>query len=272
MSRESNRALELMASGQLDEAVRLAINAAQQTPEDWHAHYAVGQCYRYAQDYPKACASLVRANELYPRETTVLLALAIARQLNNEYVAAIDALRFALEIDPDYALAYNSLAMTQKLMGAYEKAAHNYDSGVRALARVIGKSLRNAEDSPRLPHWSSRQNLWTQYAMDVAFSSAIDASAERVAWPTGEMAERDERTQEFQGWYWQDRVDAERKRTRLFLPNYFNTFCAQLRADSSYANFVGNRSTALRLMGNFDEADRHLQEAEDFMLPTAGHR
>jgi tetratricopeptide (TPR) repeat protein len=70
------------------------------------------------------------------------LALAIARQLNAEYPAAIDALRLALEIDPDYANAYNTLAMTQKLMGAYEKALHNYDAGAKALARAIVRSLQ----------------------------------------------------------------------------------------------------------------------------------
>ena len=177
-------------------------------------------------------------------------------------------LRLALEIDPDYALAYNTLAMTQKLMGANEKAVHNYDEGAKALARVIAKSLRNAEDSPRLPHWSSRSDLWNQYALDGALYLAAHASVARLAWPTGEMAERDARTREFLGWYWQDHLDAERKLTRLFLPNYFSTFCARLRADSLYANLIGNRSSVLRLMGNAEAADQHLQEAEDFMPPS----
>jgi hypothetical protein len=163
-----------------------------------------------------------------------------------EYAWAGDAVRLALEIDPDYAAAYNTLAMTQKLMGANEKAEHNYDEGAKALARVIAKSLRNAEDSPRLPHWPSRTDLWTQYALVGAMYLAAHASAAHLAWPTGEMAERDARTVEFRGWYWQDRLDAEGKLTRLFLPNYFNTFCARLRADSLYANLIGNRSTMLR--------------------------
>jgi Tfp pilus assembly protein PilF len=66
---------------------------------------------------------------LEPRQPSVLLALGVARQLNGEYAAAIDALRLALEIDPDFAAAYNTLAMTQKRMGANENAAHNYDEG-----------------------------------------------------------------------------------------------------------------------------------------------
>jgi tetratricopeptide (TPR) repeat protein len=267
MSRESEEVLALIASGRLDEAGRLAV-ALPQDSDDWHDHYAVGQYCRFAQDYPKACTALSRANELSPRQPPVLLALAIALQLNAEYAAAIDALRLALEIDPDYALAYNTLAMTQKLMGAYEKAAHNYDAGAKALARVITKSLRNAEDSHRLPDGHSQQNLWLEYAAFGAIYLATHASVAHLAWPTGEMAERDSRTREFRGWYWQDHLDAERKLTRLFLPNYFNTFRARLRADSLYANLVGNRSTVLRLMGNIDEADQHMQEAEDFTPPS----
>jgi tetratricopeptide (TPR) repeat protein len=266
MSREVDQALALITAGKLDEASQLADSALKRDPGDWHVHYVVGQCSRFLRDYAKACAALSRANELAPRQPPVLLALAIARQLNAEYHPAIDAIRLALEIDPDYATAYNTLAMTQKLMGAYEKSAHNYDGGLKALARMIVKSLHNAEDSPRLPHWQSRADLWTEYALFGAIYLVADSSL-CLAWPTGEMGERDARTREFGGWYWQDCLDAEQKMTRLFLPNYFNTFCARLRADPLYANLVGNRSTVLRLMGNIEEADRHLQEAEDFTPP-----
>lgn len=234
MSRESERVLVLVASGRLDEAGRV-VAALQHDSNDWHDHYAAGQYFRFAQDYPKACARLSRADALAPRQPPLLLALAVARQLNAEHATAVDTVRLALEIDPDYAAAYNTLAMTQKLMGANEKAARNYDEGDRALARVIAKSLRNAEDSPRLPHWRSRNDLWTQYAVVGANYLAANASIAHLAWPTGEMAERDARTREFRGWYWQDRPDAERGLTRLFLPNYFSTFCARLRANSLYA-------------------------------------
>lgn len=267
MSKDSEQALALINSGRLDEAARLSVGAVQQDPGDWHTHYVMGQYFRFVEDYPNACAALSRANELAPRQPPTLLALAIARQLNTEYAAAIDAIRLALEIDPDYALAYNTLAMTQKLMGSYEKAAHNYDAGAKVLARVIAKSLRNAEDSPRLPDCGSQHNLWFEYAFVGGIYLAAHESVEGIAWPTGEIAERDARTQEFRGWYWQDSLDAEQKTTRLFLPNYFNTFCNRLRADSRYAHLIGNRSTVLRLMGNVEEADQHEQEAENFKPP-----
>jgi tetratricopeptide (TPR) repeat protein len=271
MSRQSEEVLALIASGRLDEAGRLLL-ALEENSSDWHDHYAAGQYFRFTRDYSRACAALSRADELAPRQPPVLLALAIARQLNAEYTSAIDALRLALGIDPDYATGYNTLAMTQKLMGENEKAAHNYDEGAKALARVIARSLENAEGSIRLPIGCSRADLWTKYALVGAMHLAVNASVERVAWPTDEMAERDARTHEFRGWYWHDSIDAERKLTRLYLPNYFNTFCGLLRADSLYSNLVGNRSTVLRLMGKVEESDQHLREAEDFMPLTDGRR
>ena len=261
MSDESNQALELLASGRFDEGRGLALSAIQRNSSDWHAHYALGQYFRFIQDFPQACLALTRARELLPDDTTVLLALAISRQLNGEYEASIEAVKAAIEIDPDYAVAYNTLGMTQKHMGNYEDAARSYDQGVEALARGIAKSMHNADNSPRLPHFSADLSL--NYTLSGAMYLGALASVDRIALPPGELAARDERTREYQGWYWQDHVDAEGKLTRAFLPNFFNTFHASLLADKLYAFLIGNRSTVLRLLGRMDEADRHVREAEE---------
>ena len=73
--------------------------------------------------------------------------------------------------------------------------------------------------------------IFGQYAFFGAMYLIAELSIEGLAWPTGEMAERDAGTHEFRGWYWQDSPDAKEKITRLDLPNYFNTFCARLRGD-----------------------------------------
>src|SRR5262245_25138505 len=138
---ELNEAMKLLSSGRLEEATMLSRNAVQQNPNDWYAHYALGQCLRFARDFPEACAALSRANDLKPRQPSVLLALAIARQLNAEYPGATEAIKVAIEIDPDYVEAYNTLALTQKLMGDYEESAQNYEAGLQALARMIVKSM-----------------------------------------------------------------------------------------------------------------------------------
>ncbi len=113
---KSEQAMALISSGQLEEGGELAYRAVKQDPSDWQAHYALGQFFRFSQDFPQACVALARAHELSPRHAPVLLALAVARQHNQEYEASAHAIKLALEIDPDYAVAYNTLAMTQKFV------------------------------------------------------------------------------------------------------------------------------------------------------------
>jgi tetratricopeptide (TPR) repeat protein len=264
MSTLSEEALGLFAAGRRDEARKAAGTALQQNADDWHAHYVLGLCLRFEQDFAAACVSLDRANNLAPKHPFVLLALAIARQLKGDYPAAIDAIRIALEVDPDYAVGFNTLAMTQKLMGAYDKAAHNYDQGARALARSIARSLVNSEANPRLPHWDSRNSLWTKYAIFGGSYLAAEADVDSLAFPTGETAAIDALERQFSGLYWKDQLNDQRKSTRHFLPNFFSTFSARLREERLYATMIGNRSTVLRLMGRPEEAEQHRHEAEDF--------
>jgi tetratricopeptide (TPR) repeat protein len=264
MSTLSEKALVLVAAGRRDEARKVVGTALQQNFDDWHAHYVLGLLFRFEQDFAAACVCLDHANNLLPNNPSVLLALAIARQQNGEYRAAIDAIRIALEVDPDYAVGFNTLAMTQKLMGAYDKAAHNYDQGARALARSIARSLVNSETSPRLPHWDSRNSLWTEHAMFGGVYLAAAADMDGLAFPTGEMAAVEALKRQSSGLYWKDQRNDQQKSTRLLFPNFFNTFAARLREDRLYATMMGNRGTVLRLMGQPQEAEQHQQEAEDF--------
>jgi tetratricopeptide (TPR) repeat protein len=269
MSEEGNRALVLFFAGRRDEAIRVATTAAARNPGNAHAQYALGQCMRFSNRIPEACIALARADAIAPGDPPVLAALAIARQLNGEYTAAIDVLRRLLEADSNHVEGYNTLGMTQKLMGAFEEAAHNYDEGLKALTREIVDALQNAESSPREPHWQNCTNVWTEYTLFGALYLGVQSSMDSVAWPTGEVAERDAQTKEMRGWYWEDSKTAPGKSARLFLPNYFNTMSRRYRGDNRYATIVGNRSTVLRLMGRVEEAEQWAAEADEFMEADA---
>ena len=67
------------------------------------------------------------------------------------------------------------------------------------------------------------------------------------------------------GLYWVDRFNSEDKLTRLFLPNFFNTFSETLSRDRAYADLIGNRGTVLEQLGRHDEANQHFEEAEYFL-------
>src|SRR5256885_15429117 len=107
-----------------------------------------GQCCRFLDDIDGAIEYLSHSVEIKSDEPAALLALGIALQLRERWDEAVEAFGRAIQIEPDYELAYNSLALTQRKRGELDKALYNYDAGAKALARRIVKALRNSPTSP----------------------------------------------------------------------------------------------------------------------------
>lgn len=99
-----------------------------------------GQCARFAKHLQSATAYLLRAKELDHSQPQVFLALGIAQQLQGQLFESQEAFRKPLELDSDYDLAYNSLAITQKKMGKLDLALHNQEEGLKALSRSIARA------------------------------------------------------------------------------------------------------------------------------------
>lgn len=258
-------AIELMKVQRFGEALHLLRRAIDQDPSQWNAWYMAGQCCRFLNDVDGAIEHLSRAAELKRDEPPVFLALGIAFQLNRQWDDAIEAFRRAIEIDSDYELAYNSLALTQKKRGELDKALHNYDAGVKALARRIVKAMRNSRTTPILKHRDTPGTLWVEYARYAALYIASSAEGiDGIAWPTGEQALEEERTEKHSGLYWIDVQNDKKENVRLFLPNFFNTFLESLRRDGVYANLIGNRGEVFELLGQHTEANQHFKEASEF--------
>jgi len=224
-----------------------------------------GQCCRFLGDIDGAIEHLSRAADLKRDVAPIFLALGIAFQLRNQWGDAIETFRHALEIDPDYDLAYNSLALTQKKNGELDKALHNYDAGAKALSRRIVKSMRNDRSSLILKHQETVGTLWFEYAGYAAlYLTSIAEGINNIAFPNGEHALEEETTEKHAGLYWIDGLNDRKETVRLFLPNYFNKFREILKRDAAYSTLVGNRGTVLQLLGRHDEANQHFDEAIEF--------
>jgi tetratricopeptide (TPR) repeat protein len=255
----------LTQSGRWEAALPLLQRGIAEDPSDWNLEYLAGQCCRFVGDFDGAVEHLGRASMLAPGVASVFLALGIAHQQRSDWDDAIAAFAHAIDIDPDYDLAYNSLALTQKMSGELHKALHNYDAGAKALARQIVKRMRNDRSSRIFKHRETLGHRWEEYAFyGCTYLAAEAAGVTGVAWPTGAAAFEEERTEHHGGLYWVDRPQGDGTMPRLFLPNYFNTFRETLRSTPSYANLIGNRGTVLSLLGQDDEAARHVEEANEF--------
>src|SRR5262249_55202486 len=110
------------------------------------------------------------------------------------------------------------------------------------------------------------EHLLDAFGFDPLSPQCIDG----IAWPTGEQALEEERSERHAGLYWVDLPDSKGETMRLFLPNYFNTFCELLRGDTAYSNLIGNRGTVLELLGRRDEARLHFEEAAEFHAAISG--
>ena len=258
-------AIALMQGQRFGEALHLFRRVIDQDPSQWNAWYMAGQCCRFLNDIDGAIKHLSCAAELKKDEPSIFLALGIAFQLSTQWDNAIEAFRRVIEIDSDFELAYNSLAFTQKKRGELDDALYNYDAGLKALARRIVKAMQNNRTSPILKHRGWVGTLWLEYASYAALYLASSVEGiNRMAWPTGEQALEEERTEKHAGLYWIDMPNDKRETVRLFLPNYFNTFRELLKRDAAYSTLIGNRGTVLELLLRHNEACQHFDEATEF--------
>lgn len=269
----NDQAYALIQGQRYAEALQVLERSLALAPDDGETWHLAGQCRRALDDLDGAIACHERAAELLAESPPIFLALGIALQLRERWQEAIRAFARAIEIDPDYELAYNSLALTQKKRGDLEKALHNFDAGAKALARRIVKSMRNERTNPILPHPATVGTLWVEHAGYAALYLASCAEGiDGIAFPTAELAAQESRTHAHEGLYWTDQSQVDGKRVRLYLPNYFNSFHSALRWVTRYSTLIGNRGTVFGMLGNPHEARLHQNETVEFDPETGAVR
>lgn len=260
----SNQALDMISNGKLEQALEVAHRAVKENPNNCHAHYALGQCFRLSGEFEKSVTALMRACELNANNAPYHQALAVALQKLGALDDSVAASFRAHEIDPWIVEVYNTLAVTRQLMGNYEFALGNYESALEALSHNIFQRFENISENREYRHPpATRQNLWVELATECATGAALNDGLDGVAMPNSEIAESFAQTGDTKGLYWQDFAN-EGITTRLLLPNFFHTFAAEFFLGGIYTIIRRNISYVYDLIGDFERSNENLIEAEDF--------
>lgn len=259
-----DEAIEFFHEKDYSAALVLFLRLHEEGEKDDNLFYLMGQCYRYLDQYSQATYYLEIASKMNPNAPH-LLALGIALQLDEEYDQAIAVLENAINLDKNYLLPYNSLALTYKRKGEYQMAADTYKNVLQIMGYQIIFDMTNSRETVFFESNFFESNLWFEYAIAAAvyFSQTDDIGS--IRFPTGESAAKEEREHNYEGLYWIDEEDDEGKISRLFLPNYFNTYQMILASDRIYASFTGDRGLLLELLGENENAEKHFIEADEFM-------
>lgn len=236
---------------------------------DWNTLHLAGQACRFLNQLTDAEQLLESAVAMDDKQATAFLALGIVYQLQEKYEKAVSAFQKSVTLEPGHEVARNSLALTYRKMNRLTEALEQYEAALTGVFRRIALSLQNNPHNPVLLHRDTVGKTWTGKATEMmVFLAALTPGVESVAWPSGEQAEEESKTQANGGLLFKKVVEpGSGKQVLYFLPNYFSTVREHLKNDLTYAIMLNNIGGVLAAMGRCEEAQKCFLESVEF-TPT----
>lgn len=195
------RGVILYKEERIPEAIELLKKHLEKEPYDDDARYYLGICYYKEKNYDSAIMELSRALELVPHyikkpEVNLYLGLVLTDKGRNE--EAIIEYQKALSVQPDNAVAHNSMGVAFKNLGNIDKAIEEYKRAV-----AIDKSYYKAYNNLGVAYYKknffqeaekyfqkaleiepgyavAKKNLEAARKKDVVFKETIDKLREKL--------------------------------------------------------------------------------------------
>jgi tetratricopeptide (TPR) repeat protein len=145
MSDRRVTAMRLMDQSRFSEALPIFLDLIDDNPNDEPLHYMAGQCFRFTNNPSKAVQFLSKAASIDPTEPSVFLALGIAYQLDDDFHSAIKALEHAIDLSPNLFTAYNSIGLTYRKLGMFQKAIDWY---TKAGEGMVSEAIEEVRKHP----------------------------------------------------------------------------------------------------------------------------
>jgi tetratricopeptide (TPR) repeat protein len=229
-----------------------------------HPWYMLGQCNRFLGNIDKAVYFLEAAISLEKSIPAYFLALGIAYQLSGKFEQSLDSLRAATNLDKNYVEPFMSAAMTFQKMGDFEKAHEVYDGAMKALTRQFFLQTPNRIDAPIFGLREVNGGLWAEYAFQAILYQAALSRVDGLSWPSEQFAINEYAYKAHGGLMWKDIIEKDGKKTRLALPNYFDTMREFLINDKRYSLILGDIYLVKIKLGESKECIKYEHEASEF--------
>jgi protein O-GlcNAc transferase len=139
---QNQRALQLQAQGNHEEAAHIFLSVVSSYPQDFVALYSLGVIASRRGDPEQAYAWLSRAAQANPENAMAHYAMATALQGMALYEQALEAFDRALQLQPGYIEAYNNKATLYHSMNRQLEALQTLEAGL-AVAPQDHKLLNN---------------------------------------------------------------------------------------------------------------------------------
>ena len=173
----------------------IALDPNNATADQWYAEYLF-----YMERFQEALRFINRAHELDPQSLVINLQLASPLMYSRDYTHAIEKIREALHLNPDFPLAIYMLATCYEQLGRNDDAAAEYRRiagtrmGLSGLGYIYGKCGRQQEARrilERLVSDSARDDF-SAYHVARVYAGLGDAG-QAIAWLKKAQRARDER-------------------------------------------------------------------------------
>jgi len=145
---EARQALELLHSGQTDEAVERLLKIVQRSPVHAASRVYLGQGLESQGDITAAMLQYQDALRIKPDRVDALIRLGAAHGTRGELDEAVEIFNEALQIDPDSALVRISLGQALSYQGRLEEAVSHFEEALQqdpemaGIHLALGESLR----------------------------------------------------------------------------------------------------------------------------------
>jgi len=214
-------------------------------------------------NYVRSEALANDAIQVCPEMPNFYLTKGIAQQLLGSLKQSIETFRLGTEINPYYPELYNSAGVSFRKAQRYEDACECYDAGIEKIGIHFLLQARNDKNNHILNKVLTTHGTLVNYTLSscmqhAALSKEISAaqfpSCDQEALALGKV---------HMGMYWADKPDKQGRTARLYLDNGISAVLHTLSHDALVPFILENKSNALSLMGNSNEAEIYQIDADE---------